>query len=402
MASGPATAIRHLRAFLADADPARIPTARAAALLRGFVELGRLVEAGKVLFAARAAESTHWVDEGHASAASWLAEQAQEPMGEAISAIETSRRLRHLPDTADALRAGRLSGAQVKEVARAADKDPSAEAELLELAGRESLKRLKDRSRQVLAETASRQDELARQRAIHDKRYLRTFTDHLGGFRLDARLTPERGAQLVAAIQAEADARFEEARRDGTRELPEKYRADALVALVTGEGPVAEENGRRSRSRTQTVIRIDAGALQRGHVAGGEVCEIAGVGRVAVATVEELLPRSFAKVLIHNGIDVLSVTHVGRTITAHMETALAERDLTCRVPGCDVSKGLEAHHYKGDFAETGVTSLACLALVCARHHDLITYGGHVLGGGPGNWWYQGSRGEPADVFDDTG
>lgn len=402
MASGPATAIRHLRTFLADADPARITTGRAVELLQQFLELERLVEAGKVLFAARAADSTTWVDQGHASAASWLAEQAQQPMGEAISAIETSRRLADLPETADALRAGRLSGAQVKEVVRAAGKDPSSEAEMLELAGRESLKKLKDRSRQVLAQRDSHQDELDRHKAIHDKRYLRTFTDHLGGFRLDARLTPESGAKLIGAIQAEADLRFEQARKDGRRELPENYRADALVALVTGEGVSEAGDGKVNRPRVETVLRIDAAALQRGHVASGELCEIAGVGSVPVATVEKLLPTSFAKVVIHDGVDVLSVTHVGRTIGAHLETALAERDPTCRVPGCDVSKGLEAHHYNGDFAKTGVTSLACLALVCPRHHDFITYGGHTLGGGPGNWWYRGAGSDHATAFDDTG
>lgn len=402
MASAPEIAIRHLRAFLAGADPARITTARAAELMGQFLELGRLVEAGKVLFAARAADSRRWADEGHASAASWLAEQAQQPMGEAISAIETSRRLEHLPDTAEALRAGRLSGAQVKEVARAADKDKSAEAELLELAGRESLKRLKDRSRQVLTQATSRQDELARHRAIHDKRYFRTFTDHLGGFRLDARLTPERGAELLGALQAEADARFEDARQNGIRELPEQYRADALVALVTGHGLVAQPDGKRRRACVDTVIRVDAGALRRGRVSGGETCEIVGVGQVPVATVEALLPTSFAKVVIHKGVDVLNVTHVGRTISVHMATALAERDRTCTVPGCDVSKGLEAHHYQGNFAQTGVTNLACLALVCPRHHDLITYGGHVLGGGPGKWWYRGSDTHRGGEFVDTG
>src|SRR5579872_7304085 len=255
MASGPATAIRHLRTFLADADPARITTGRAAELLQQFLELERLVEAGKVLFAARAADSTTWVDQGHASAASWLAEQARQPMGEAISALETSRRLVDMPETADALRAGRLSGAQVKEVVRAAGKDPSSEAEMLELAGRESLKKLQDRSRQVLAQRGSRQDELDRHKAIHDKRYLRTFTDHLGGFRLDARLTPESGAKLIGAIQAEADARFEQARKDGRRELPEKYRADALVALVTGEGVSEDGDGQTSRLRVETILR---------------------------------------------------------------------------------------------------------------------------------------------------
>lgn len=323
-------------------------------------------------------------------------------MGEAISAIETSRRLEHLPDTADALRSGALSGAQVREVARAAHKDPSAEAELLDLAGRDSLKKLKDRSRQVMAQAASREDEATRYRAIHEKRSVRTWTDHLGVFHLDARLTSDSGSRVVSALEAEADARFEQARKVGEHEKPDNYRADALVALVTGEGVRAVDDDGRRRGRTATTILIDATALQRGHVMGGERCEIAGVGPVPVATVEELLPSSFVKTVVRNGVDVLNVCHVGRAITAHMETALEVRDETCVVPGCDVARGLEAHHYKGDFAKTGVTSLGCLARVCSRHHDLITYGGYVLGGGPGHWWFGGPENVRGEAFDDTG
>ena len=402
MESGPAVAIRNMRSFLADADPARVTTDQAVELLKDFLELGRLAEAGKVLFAARAAESTAWVDAGHASAASWLAQQAREPMGDAISAIETSRQIDRLPDTADALRSGDLSGAQVRAVARAADRDPSAEAELLELAARQSLKKLKDRSHQVLTQTASRQGEAARHRAIHEKRYARTYIDHLGAFHLEARLTKDVGARVQSMLDAESDARFEQARKAGVRETPDRYRADALVALLTGDGIAAGADGARRRAQTETIILVDATALQRGHAVGSERCEIAGVGSVPVATVEELLPRSFVKIVVHKGVDVLNVCHVGRAITAHMDTALQVRDQTCVVPGCDVSTGLEAHHYKGDFAKTGVTSLGCLARVCSRHHDLITYGGWVLGGGPHEWWMRGPASDRGEAFDDTG
>ncbi|HMK63142.1 MAG TPA: DUF222 domain-containing protein, partial [Acidimicrobiales bacterium] len=313
-------------------------------------------------------------------------------VGEAISTLEASRALAELPDTADVVKEGKLSSAQVKEVTRAARKDPSAEAELLRLAENQSLKDLRDRARQVMAQSASRQDEAERYLEIYRRRYLRHWTGPEGDFRLDARLAPDHGARLMASIEAEANAIFEEARQQGRRELPDAYKADALVALVTGRartGAQAKDKekakGPSSAGTDTIVIRVDATALRRGFVKGGEMCEIAGVGPVPVATVERLLPGAFSKTLVRNAKDVLSVSHGGRAISTYLETALCERDPCCVWPGCSVTHGLEAHHWRENFAVSGKTSLDELALVCQYHHDLISYRGWALEGGPGHW-----------------
>ncbi|HMK63990.1 MAG TPA: DUF222 domain-containing protein [Acidimicrobiales bacterium] len=402
MAPGPATAIRHIRSFLADADPQRVSTARAAELVETFVELEQLSVAGKLLFAARAAEGRTWVDKGHVSAAFWLAELAKVPVGDAVSTLQTSKRLENLPDTAEAVRAGDLSGAQASEVTRAATKDPAAEQELLELSASGSFKGLRDRSLQVMAQAASRQDEAERHRELHAKRSVRHYTDYEGAFRLDARLTPEAGARLMSSIQTEADRIFKKARSEGVEEPPEAYRADALVALATGRGVTergcpdvrssspAATGTSRSRSPADTIfIRVDASALKRGYVQGGELCEIPGVGPVSVSRVRQLLPFCDVNVVFRNAVDVQSVSHLGRTVTAPMRVALDERDPTCRVPECAVAQGLEYHHYLEDFAECGTTSVKGLVRVCARHHDMISYSGWVLEGGPGKWRFRG-------------
>ena len=41
---------------------------------------------------------------------------------------------------------------------------------------------------------------------------------------------------MKAAIEAQADRQFEQARREGTEESPAAYRADAVSALITGKG----------------------------------------------------------------------------------------------------------------------------------------------------------------------
>lgn len=248
MSVGPEAAVRQLRNFLAEADPLRVTTERAAELVQAFVEAEKLCQAGKLLFAGRAAQGRTWVDQGHVSPAFWLADLAKAPVSDAINTLDTSKRLGQLPDTAEAVRAGKLSAPQASEVTRAATKDPSAERELLELAAGDSFKRLKDRLLQVMAQASSREDEAKRYRAVHARRSLRHYTDHEGAFRLDARLTPEAGARFMSSIQAEADAIFHAARKDGRQEPPDAYRADALMALVTGR-PSAPSGTEGTRER---------------------------------------------------------------------------------------------------------------------------------------------------------
>ena len=72
------------------------------------------------------------------------------------------------------------------------------------------------------------------------------------------------------------------------------------------------------------------------------------------------------------------------TIPAHVHTALEERDPVCVVPGCDVAQGLENHHWDVPYADCGTSSLAGLARVCAYHHDLVSYSGYDIAGGPGD------------------
>ena len=55
----------------------------------------------------------------------------------------------------------------------------------------------------------------------------------------------------------------------------------------------------------------------RGLAEAEETCDIAGVGPVSVATVEELLGDPFGAAIVTNGVDVFTVAHLGRSVTAH-------------------------------------------------------------------------------------
>src|ERR1700674_4114213 len=101
--------VRHL----ATADPDVVTSAQAASLVELFAEIERLGAAGRVLYAKRAAESLVWRDEGHRSAAAWMAAKTKTGMGDAIATLETATALQSLPATSDALRRGDLSAPQV-------------------------------------------------------------------------------------------------------------------------------------------------------------------------------------------------------------------------------------------------------------------------------------------------
>jgi len=399
---------RDIARDLGDADPDRVTTAQAADLVTLCAEVERLVSAVRVLFSHRAAQSTRWRDEGHRSAASWMAETSGNGVGHALDALETSSVLATLPETADALRRGELSHSQLKIIAGAAAQNPRTETELLRAAANHSLKGLKETAAAVRAGATSAEQEKARYRAIHAARYARHWADPDGAFRLDATLTPDAGAKLLSALNEEADFRFHEARKAQDHENPSAYSADALVALVTGEpaGPASKDSGPSTAPRATVVIRVDARALRRGYAKAGEMCAIPGVGPVPVAEVRRQLSDAFVKIVVLDGKDVTTVCHVGRSISRHLQTALEERDPVCVVPRCDVAHGLQNHHWDVDYVDCKTSTLDNLARVCWWHHNVITYDGYELTGGPGSWEMRAPPGgcsfETGSPFNDTG
>ncbi|MGH9128734.1 MAG: HNH endonuclease signature motif containing protein [Acidimicrobiales bacterium] len=146
----------------------------------------------------------------------------------------------------------------------------------------------------------------------------------------------------------------------------------------------------------QVSVRIDIEALRRGYVEGDECCEIPGVGPVPAATARALLGDAWLRLIITDGADVATVCHAGRTIPAHVRSALLERDRACVVPGCDIDYGLEIDHWVVPVVEHGPTELANLARLCHFHHVQKTHHGFVLEGGPGRWtWIPPPRPSPS-------
>jgi hypothetical protein len=403
--TGPLSAVvDSLASFVGTFAPGCYSGEDAATLVGLFTRAERLCAAGKTLAAQRAAESHRHLVSGHRTPAEWLAAQTGESVGQAIDVLTLGGDLVDQPGVEEALRQGTLSPSRARLVSKAVKVNPTREGDLITGARNDSFKQLKERCLRAKAEGRSTEqaDRLAAR--IHQDRRCRTWTDDDGAFRLDATLAPEAGARVLASLTAQSDRIFARARTEGTREPTDAYRADALVALVTGEGiltPTTTERrasgkraatgpdvdcGRTPDPRATTILRVDLDALRRGSVGEGEICEIPGVGPVPVEVARQHLGEDLVDVVITNGVDVTTICRLGRAIPVPLQIAIAERDqYRCVVPGCGVTNGLERDHWRVDFAKGGVASMDNLALLCAHHHKKKTHHDFTLVGGPDRW-----------------
>ncbi len=330
-------------------------------------------------------------------------------LGTARDQLELADQVDDQAEVAEAWRKGEISSAQTKEITKAAQADPRAARKLISKAKSSSHKGLKDACRETIVNAQSAEDEAEKHRRLHEGRYCRLWVDDDGAGRVEAKLTPEALATIRACLDPFVQAEFDLARLQGRRERHEAYAADALVAMAraaaarrhpagpdTDPGPDIGDPGRgpddpspKPAGPPSTVIAVVShDALLRGHTEDGETCVIEGVGPVPVATVRAMTADAFLAAVVSDGIDIRSVAHLGRQVTARQRTALTVRDPHCVVPGCHVAVGLEIDHVTG-WTVTRTTTMDDLARLCAHHHHQKTHDGWTLTGAPGQWAWTG-------------
>ena len=471
--------------FAAGFDASLLSGPAVSAVVADAAAIEKMAAMVKALAATWAADVGVWRRTGDRSPAHHLARTTGTTVGQAAEAIDTARRLESLAATGAAARGGELSMQQASLIAGAASDDPTAEAKLLDSAGRVSLAELRNDCAQIRANAAV--DLEARRAKVHQGRYLRSFTDADGGWNMRVRNTPEVGAEVMAALAPITDRLFNEAREAGRREPLEAYAADALTELATSAhdpidpvgtstddsadtampvddteaaghaddaaaramavhdtgsagdsryagktwdtgqardtedtgqardtgdavhttGPPATGNptlagtgnagsqragpgatpGRSRRRRgapAKIIVRVDLGALLRGHPAAGETCELVGFGPVAVSAIRDMLDSGdpFLAAVVTRGVAVAGVAHLGRRPTAHQRTALEWLYPACAVEGCPAQAHLEIDH-RQDWADTHLTILDLLDRLCPAHHALKTRQGWALIHGTG-------------------
>lgn len=223
---------RDLRSALPSLEPERLSGGDVALLLTLFADIEKLAAGGKLLAARRVESSNVWRREGHRSAAAHVADATGSGLGPAITALEAACQLGSLPARDEAMRDGRRSEAQVKEITSAAILQPAAEQELVDAAESQSLNMLKLRCRRVKANGKGHGDMYE---SIRRGRYFRHWTEADGAVRFDARLTPDDGARVVAVVDRFTDHLVDQAR----------LASDSILSVLVTKGVDVTRGGPR-------------------------------------------------------------------------------------------------------------------------------------------------------------
>jgi hypothetical protein len=365
-----------VRSLVAGFEVDDLAAHEAAQVVEQCAEAERLLAALRVLAAATLEDKALWRREGFRSAAHWMAAKTGTAVGPAIGTLEMASLLADLPVVAEAFRAGRLSEAQAREIAAVASEVPDAQDQLVEAAGKLTLRDLREECHRV--EAAAAVDEDDRYRRVHRSRRIRAWVDRHNVGRLSATMTPDELARVINEIDRRCGDIAEGAIRGRWFESWEAHRVDALVELTLPDSDTP------ARPPSMVHVVVDYDALMRGHTVAGERCEIPGLGPIPVTLARQMSEDCILKVLLTKGVDVVAVAHGGYTIPAHLRTALDVRDPKCIVPGCDTRRRLQRDH-RNAFGRTRVTKLEDLARLCRFHHYLKTFCGYTYRGGPGTW-----------------
>jgi hypothetical protein len=152
---------------------------------------------------------------------------------------------------------------------------------------------------------------------------------------------------------------------------------------LTEAGASSSEDAARAgdgHGHAKVIVRADLGALDRGHVELGELCEIAGHGPIPVADVWDMIDgAAFIAAILTEGTDIVALRHLGRRPTVLQRTVLEwETAGTCAVQGCTNTTRVEIDHVT-DWADTHVTDIDHLAGICIHCHRKKTHQGFTLG-----------------------
>ena len=234
-------------------DAGVVSGAEAAAVVSSVSGLVRKLSGVRASAAVRAGECREIG--GQASPARWLAREAGVGVGEARRVLDTARRLRDCPATAEAVAAGELSLVEAGEVTSAAVVAPGAEGALVAAAkASHDVGRLREQANRVRAAARSGEGDEARLARLRAGRRWREFVDADGATGIDARLAPQDYAAVSAVLDRFQRDVFRQARRSGRRDNPDAYRLDAFVAAMIAAGAATGLNVAAGRTRRQVRV----------------------------------------------------------------------------------------------------------------------------------------------------
>ncbi|MFP4513670.1 MAG: hypothetical protein ACLFRV_12055 [Acidimicrobiales bacterium] len=396
-----------LEELVGSLQPGELSGPDAVSLMERFARLGRLAEAGVALCASRVEESQAWRRSGHRDAAGFVAARTGQHRRGAKDSLLVGSQLPRAGGLDGAVRGGELSRDQAAEIAHVLRERPDldAEAELLAVARRGSLRALRGACADVLSRGHGADE---RDRRAKAERTCSSSVDRHGRWRLSASLPTLDGALVDRALDVFQAAAFDDARRAGLREPFSAYRADALVRMAraalgddgarvgcssdSGDAETRSTRprrgvprGRSSSVRHAIVVTVPHAAFWRGHTTAGETCEVPGVGPVPVSEVHKLVDDDpIIKTVVTKGRDITALGTATRSIREDLRLAVAlSSDGTCEVPDCEARRFVELDH-EWEYHKGGPTTYDNLRPLCTFHHDLRTNHGYELRGTPGN------------------
>jgi hypothetical protein len=381
-----------VRVLVADLDPDAIPLCEVLDAWKQFNAIERDAASAKTLLARRVEDGNSWRTAGYRSAAEQLAALAGSSVTTEKKAIETSKRVRTRPKIANSMRKGKLSPAKAEAIASAANVNPDAEDELLDGAEKKPLAELREEC--LNAKGADRDKAHDR---IRRERFVRVYKDAEGAWNLYARGTVDDGARFMNVLEPLIDGQFKKAKAEGRQEPVAAYAFDALMEMAELAGSPAEpaagstpgaaepekaKKPKRTPAKNLAILRIDYETLVRGAVEGEEMCEIRGLGPIPVRIARDLLGDAILKLVITKGVDVVSVTHLGRSATMAQQVALWWQSHMCTRDTCTRAQRLQNDHGP-EWRTTKHTRLSELDPVCGPDHDLKTNHGWDFVNGKG-------------------
>ncbi len=327
-------------------------------LVERMTALGRERSRVDAMLAETAAEM-HRRDGGRVVAA-MMRERLHLSARQATADTELAASLGELPATVEAWRAGEITMGHARVIARvAADPDHCDEPALLEMARGYPVDMFARMTRSVMKPGVS-SEERNRQ---HENRWASLVQDPDGSWRLSAYLDADDGKRVSLAFNAMVRTYRTGATFYGSGPIKgltsQQRRADALVNLITGEGP-----HHRPKPTLLMIADYDAVARELKNLRYDDGLPVAADRIAELAAEARILPAIFSA----EG-DPLWLGRADRNASAGQRIVLAARDGGCVNCAAPAEAG-EPHHIEW-FSRGGPTDVDNLALLCERCHHLI-------------------------------
>ena len=301
-------------------------------------------------------ERAGWLRWGFDNCADWLHWRCDLSLSAAREKVRVAHALKTLPAVAMAFARGELSYSKVRALTRVADGHN--EDELLAFALHTTASRVEERCRELRCGTVASTDDAIR---AHGRRALTVRRDPVRG---TVTITVELPLETAELIDKALD-RARDAMVSIGPEFAEKswaaQRADALVAMAKSYLSGSGDASAGTPDQYQVTVHVDQASLAEGKGRSG--LPIESVRRLACDAERIVIVED------ENG-QPLSVGRKTRIVPTAIRRALWARDKSCRFPGCQHKRFVDAHHVE-HWSAGGETSLANLMLLCTAHHRLV-------------------------------